>query len=931
MNEEVYQSNIDAILRLFSDEKYTEAIEALSNLDNKYPNKSLISNIRGACYAGLGQFDDAIKFYKKAIKIEPNYSKAHFNLAGAYHEIGKLEHSISSYQCSLEIDPKYPEVHNNLANVYRETGDFDQAIEHYKKAIEIKPEYIEACYSLAITLQHVGNLESIKYFEKVISLKPDFAEAHNNLGVVFKEIDQIDDAVKSYKSALTINPNYAEAQNNLGNAFKDLGDLFAAVESFKKAIFLKPDFPVFHNNLGNVLKNIGKLDESLESYHNSLKINPDFSDTHNNIGIALYEQGKFEESIKSYKRAISIEPNYAEAHNNLGTVYKDQNHFEKAILSYEKAIEINPDYVDAFNNLGVIFKSSGRLNDAIDYYNQALSINPENPDTLNNLGNVQSELDLLDEAVKTFKKAVKIKPDFADAFNNLSIAYFKLDLLDEAIQSIEKCLAYKPDDPQAFVTKGRIFSKQNQLELALKNFETAYSFDSELKFALGNILQTKMRLCHWDDLPNLLNNLRAKIENDKEVILPFDLLSLIDDPELQFRSSKIYANFEYPLSKVLSPIDNFAKKNKVKVGYFSADFKDHPVATLTAELYELHDRSQFEVHAFSFGPDTNDEMNLRIKAGVDYFHNVINFSHKDVVNLSRHHEIDIAVDLGGFTAKSRTEIFAMSAAAIQISYIGYLGTMGAEYYDYLIADKIMIPEENQQFFSEKIVYLPSYQVNDSKETPPDIYFSRKDLGLPEDGFVFCCFNNTYKITPHTFDSWARILSEVDKSVLMIYVNNEFSQKNLIKEIIARGINPKRLVFGDNLPRPEYLARYRVADLFLDTAPYNAGTTASDALRMGLPVLTLKGNSFNSREAFGVINALNLPELITHSQEEYESLAIDLANNPDKLNKIKDKLSANLKTAPLYNTELFTKNLETAYLKMYERHHKGLKPDHIILD
>ncbi|SVD58965.1 uncharacterized protein METZ01_LOCUS411819, partial [marine metagenome] len=276
---------------------------------------------------------------------------------------------------------------------------------------------------------------------------------------------------------------------------------------------------------------------------------------------------------------------------------------------------------------------------------------------------------------------------------------------------------------------------------------------------------------------------------------------------------------------------------------------------LTAELYEIHDRNQFEIYGFYFGPDTQDEMNLRIKAGVDHFHDVRTMSYKDVALLARSLEIDIAVDLGGFTQNSRTEIFAMSAAPIQISYIGYLGTMGANYYDYLMADQTIIPEENQKYYSEKIAYLPSYQVNDSTQSLPETIFTRKDLGLPEAGFVFCCFNNTYKITPTTFDGWGRILEQVDGSVLLIYVDNEQAKINLTKEIALRGIDPSRLVFGKRLPKHEYLARYRVADLFLDTHPYNAGTTSSDALRMGLPVLTCIGNSFASRMAASVINAV----------------------------------------------------------------------------
>jgi len=405
-------------------------------------------------------------------------------------------------------------------------------------------------------------------------------------------------------------------------------------------------------------------------------------------------------------------------------------------------------------------------------------------------------------------------------------------------------------------------------------------------------------------------------------------MALIDDPEIQRKTAEIFANKKYPKSYALPEIGLYPKHKKIRIGYFSADFREHPVSDLTAELYEVHDRDQFEIHAFSYGPDTKDKMNLRIKAGVDHFHEVHKMFYKDIAILARSLEIDIAVDLGGHTQDARTGIFAMSAAPIQASYIGYLGTMGANYYDYLVADQTLIPEQNHKYYSEKIVYLPCFQVNDSKESPPEITFTRQDLGLPETGFVFCCLNNTYKITPTTFDSWGRILEQVNGSVLLIYADNKSAQINLTKEITARGIDPNRLIFGKRLSKPEYLARFRVADLFLDTQPYNAGTTASDALRMGLPVLTFIGHSFASRMGASVISALNLPELITTTKEEYESLAIELATHPEKLKIIKDKLASNLSTAPLYDTKLFTKNLESAYTMMYERHHQGLDPDHI---
>ena len=568
-----------------------------------------------------------------------------------------------------------------------------------------------------------------------------------------------------------------------------------------------------------------------------------------------------------------------------------------AVKCYEKTLAIKPDYAEAHNNLGNALKDLGQLDEAVKHYEQTLDIKPDYAEAHNNLGNALRELGQLNVAVESYDKALAIKPDFAEAYYNRGNVLKGLKRLDEALASLKRAIVLKPD----------------------------------IDFFLGDLLHTKMYLCIWDDLSNHLNELKIKINNQEKVIHPFPMLALIDDPEIHRKNSEIFANEKYSQNHLLSKIERYPKHTKIRIGYFSADFREHPVSALTAELYEIHDRSQFEIYAFSFGPDTQDEMNLRIKAGVDHFHDVRSMSHKEVAMLARSLEIDIAVDLTGFTQNSRTEIFAMSAAPIQISYIGYLGTLGANYYDYLVADQTIIPKKNQKYYSEKIAYLPSYQVNDSTQSPPEIFFTRQDLGLPEEGFVFCCFNNIYKITPTSFDSWGRILEHVEGSVLLIYVDNESAKLNLTKEIVLRGIDPNRLIFGEKLPMPEYLARYRVADLFLDTHPYNAGTTASDALRMGLPVLTCIGNSFASRMAASVINAVNLPELITSTQKEYESLAIELAMHPEKIKSIKEKLLKNLPTAPLYDTPLFTQHLESAYRTMYDRYQQGLETDYIYVE
>ncbi|MFL2508091.1 MAG: tetratricopeptide repeat protein [Candidatus Pseudothioglobus sp.] len=895
---ELTQEKINSVMEFFSNGNYEKALKTLSFLIETYPNNSLLFNIKGACYAGLGQLENAVKSYKKAVLINPKYSKAHYNLGGAFHELGALDDSVKSYLKSLSIDPDYAEAHNNLGNVYRQKKLLDKAVNSYTSAININPDYLEAHYSIGLVFQDLGQTDlMISHIKKVITIKPDFAEAHNNLGIALKRNGKLDDAILSYKNAIAIQPNNIKAYNNLGNVFKEKGLIDQSIRSYKAALQINPNLMLLNINLGNAYKELGQLDDA----------------------------------ISSYEKAISIDSNNSEAYNNLGIVLNKIGRTDNAITSYEKALEINPKYTDSYNNLGIVLKKIGRLDDAITSYQEAIKINPNNADTHNNLGIAFADIGRLEDAIESYEKALSINTEYAESYNNLGIVFLKLKKLDKALKYNQKALILKPKFAEGLAAQGRIYTEQKQLYMALASLEKVNVINSNLAYNLGAILNVKMNLCHWEDLPKLLVELNKKINDNKEVIVPFDLLGLVDDPRLQFKASEIYAREQFPKNFSLPSINAYKNHKKIRIGYFSADFKLHPVATLTAELYEIHDRKSFEIYAFSFGPNTNDEMNLRIKAGVDHFYDVREKSDKEVVLLARSLEIDIAIDLSGYTADSRTSIFAMSAAPIQASYIGVLSTMGAKYYDYLIAGKSMIPKENQKYFTEKIVYLPSYQVNDSKEPLPELSYTRDDFHLPTNFFIFCCFNSAFKLNPSIFDSWARILKAVNKSVLFLAIDEEEIRLNLINEISQRGIDYKRLIFGDRIPRPEYLARYKVADLFLDTRPYNAGTTASDALRMGLPVLTLKGQSFNSREASSVLTSLNMQELITTSEAEYESLAIELASNPTKLKFIKDRLMENLSSAPLYNTPLFTKNLETAYKKMFIRSQKGLQPDHIYVD
>ena len=758
----------------------------------------------------------------------------------------------------------------------------------------LSKEQIDSVIALYTRGQYQEVIDQIKVLNEKY---PNVPLLFNIVGACYKALGQFQGAAKMFETAVNIKPNYAEAHKNLGITLKELGEFDAAVASLRKAIIIDSEYIDAHYNLAITFKDYDHFNDAVNSYKRVLEINPNFAEAHNNLGNVFKDLEQLDEAVKSYKKAISCNQNLSDPHYNLGVTLKKLRQLDGAVQSLNNSIIIKPDFANAHNNLGSCFILLGQMTSAIECYEKAIEIKPDYAEAHNNLGNVFNALGKFKEGAQYFEKAIVIDPYFAEAHNGLGDAYKKLKKRDKALLYYERAGEIKPG----------------------------------MDFILGEIVNTKMHLNIWDDLMGQLKDIKKKIANNEKAIDPFNLMGLVDDPALQRRATEIRVNSAYPNSNVLPKIDYYSRHKKIRIGYFSGDFRIHPVAYLTAELYEVHDRDHFEIHAFSFGPDTKDELNLRIKAGVDHFHDLRSMSHKKITLLARSLEIDIAVDLSGLTEKARTDVFAMKVAPIQLSYIGYLGTMGADYYDYLIADEMMIPKKNQKYYAEKIVYLPSFQVNDSTESIPKITLTRKDLGLPKEGFIFCCFSNTFKITPKTFDSWARILKNVEGSVLMIYAANELSKTNLTKEIIKRGVDSSRLIFGDSFDRPKYLARYRVADLFLDTQPYNAGTTASDALRMGLPMLTLKGQSYQSRMGASIVNALDLPELITNTSEEYESLAIKLAIDPVKFKAIKDKLVDNLPKALLYDTPLFSKHLELAYTKMYENFHSGLDPDHIYLE
>ena len=824
-------------------------------------------------------------------------SKEELESVFALYSVGKFNDAIDSINVLSQKYPNVPILFNILGACYKGQGELKLAIEMFKKCVLLKPDYAEVHNNLGLTFLQLNNLDDASVsFKNATNYMPNFFEAYYNHAIVLKKMGSLDDAIKSYEKVIEIKPNYAEAHNNLGTILMDLGKLDSAKKRYQEAIEIRPDFAEAYNNLGNLLKNLGKLQEAISEFQRAIDLNANFAEAHFNIGTSLIELGENSLAIESFKKALSVKPDYAEAQNNLGNAFKEHGQLNTSIECYKKAIRLNNNYAEAHNNLGLALMSLGRIDDALFHLKIALKINPDYIFANNNFGSLLSKLGKFSESISFYQKAISLDSNFFEAYSNLGNSLKYLKRHDESLAA----------------------------------YERSYEINPEAKYSLGNIAHSKLHLSKWNNLDKQIKTLKNKILNNERVIVPFPLLAIIDDPELHKNAAQIYIDDKYPVNLDLPKIGLYSRHKKIRIGYFSPDFRVHPVANLTAELYEIHDRSKFEVYAFSFGPDTGDEMNLRIKAGVDYFHDVRSMSHKEVASLSRSLELDIAIDLGGFTQDTRTEIFAMQAAPIQVNYLGYSSTMGADYMNYIIADKTLIPENKQKYYSEKIVYLPdSFMVNDTKNKISKRIFTRQEVGLPEKGFVFSCFNHHYKITPIVFESWMRILTKVDESVLWLSDGNTTGIDNLKKEARKNNIDESRLIIAPRLDlREDHLNRIKLADLFLDTLPYNAHATTSDALQVGLPVLTQIGESFASRVAASLINSVDMPELITESQKEYEELAIELATSPDKLNAIKDKLQVKLISSPLYNTPLYTKHLEAAYLVMYERYQERLEPDHI---
>jgi len=811
-------------------------------------------------------------------------------------------------------------------------GNLNEAERGFKEVLRQDPRHVAALNLLGIVLTHMKKYqEAESYLRLALKLNPSSDATLYNYGIILKALNRPQEALERFSQALAINSTNAATWNNRGTVLNEMKKYDEAIRDFDKSILLDANYSDAYCNKGKSLNELRRYQEALAAYERAIALKPDLAEAWLGRGNVLGEIKSLDEAFQSCDKALALKPQLAEAWLSRANILFNLERYDEALASYDKALALAPRLAVAWVGRGNTLFELARHHEALRAYEGAIALDPELGAAFVGYGNALCCFQRYEEALAAYDKTLALEPDLGEAWLGVGNVLFGLKHHDGAASAYDKALGLKPTLAAAWLGRGNILFSLKQYEDAVAAYDRALALKPGLTGVEGLRLHAKGQLCDWSDFDAECAHLISALRTGTPNTGPFQLLPLPSTPKDQLQCAKLWAGKHFtPATSPLWRGERYDHE-RLRVAYLSADFRQHPVAMCMAGVIACHDKSLFEVTALSCGPDDNSEIRRRLQTSFERFIDAQTYSDEQIAKLVKELEIDILVDLMGYTVDSRTGVFARRPAPTQVNYFGYSGTMGVDYIDYLIGDRTIIPQNARQFYSENIVYLPhSFLPPDNKRSISNKNFSRTEAGLPENEFVFCSFNNHYKITPEVFGSWMRILSEVQGSVLWLIETNSTAESNLRKEAVARGINPDRLVFAGRMPPADHLARHQLADLFLDTLPYNAHTTASEALWTGLPILTRIGETFAGRVAASLLNAIKMPELVTTTAQAYEQMAIDLAANPEQMTALKRKLVENRHSAPLFDTASFTKAMEKAYLTMHRRHLNGLRSDDIVV-
>jgi protein O-GlcNAc transferase len=778
-----------------------------------------------------------------------------------------------------------------------QSGKLDAAEGLLKQAIELQPGHIPALNVLSTFLATRGRLEEAQRYAR--------------------------NALAAYDEVLQKSPALAEAWLGRGQLLSQFGRHAEAIVSFDRAIASNPELIHVHLLRAKLLTDLGRRDQALEGIDRLIQLKPHSAPAWVGRGNILFELKCYEEALTAYDRASAL----PEAWLGRGNTLNELKRYDESLAAYDRALALNPRLAGALLGRGNVLHALKRHDDALLAYDKALGVAPDFAEAWLNRGNLLNAVNRREESLAAFDRALALQPDLAEAWLGLGNVFFLIKRHQEAISAYDKALSIRPDLAEAQLGRGNVFAVLKRHRESADAYAAVLRIKPAHQITKGLLLHQKMLGCDWSGLNTLVAEIEKDIAAGKLSTEPFALQAFNDSPRTLQLCAELYSRQKYPADA--KPFLPQVAHDKIRIGYLSGEFREQATSHLIVGVLEQHDASRFEIYALDNGWDDGSEIRRHIKDAVHEIVEISGLSDTSALTAIRQKEIDILINLNGYFGLQRTQLCAHRAAPIQVNYLGFPGTLGASYMDYIIADPHVIPEDQKGFYNEKVIYLPnSYQANDRNKKIAAPAPTRPECGLPETAFVFCCFNNSYKIVPESFDLWMRILSRVDNSVLWLFGENQDTIANLKREAAARNVDPQRLVFAKPIPPADHLARQAHADLFLDTLPCNAHTTASDALWAGLPLLTCVGGAFSGKVAASLLNAIRLPELITMTLEDYERLAIELALQPEKLSAVKDKLARNRLTTSLFDTVLFTRHLEMAYSAMYERYRAGLTPDHI---
>jgi protein O-GlcNAc transferase len=812
-----------------------------------------------------------------------------------------------------------------------EQGRYGESAARCERLLSARPLHADALELLGVARIGMGRVpEGIVCLENAAALNPGKPGVLERLGEALLRCGQAQRAADAFRRAIERGAPSATLLYNLGLAQQSAQDSAGAMDSYRRCLALNPQLAEAHNNLGTLLDLAGRPTEAIDCFNAALTCRPDYVRALTNLGKVQRQVGHAAEAIDTLEKALAAAPDHPPALGNLAAALADLERPDEAAERARRAIELEPRIAEAHFHLGRALLARGEAEAAIASLREAVTLKPDLTDAQVLLAHTLLQDGRLAAAMQQLYRAIAVKSELSDLHVLLGIALFRAERVEEAIASLDRALAIDPGCLKAHLFRSWALQYLNRFMDAAQSCEQAAALVRDDPEIMSSLLVCYTRTCDWQRAAQQLQRIREAPQG-LEGANPFVLLGLSDDPAEQLRAARGWGAHLLSGREPLGATVRYDHR-RIRIAYLSSDFYNHATSFLIAELFELHDRAAFEIFAASFGPDDQSAIRSRIAAACNEFMDVRGSSDREIARALREREIDILVDLKGYTAWARAEILAYRPAPVQVNYLGYPGTMGVSLVDYLIADRFLIPADERRFYSESIVYLPdSYQANDRRRAAAAANSARGDWGLPDDAFVFCSFGNAWKITEPVFEVWMRLLQAIPGSVLWLLDGNQWSDVKLRAEALRAGVEPGRLVFSPRAASAVHLERHRHADLFLDTIPVNAHTSASDALWCGVPVVTCAGRSFAARVAGSLLHAVRSGELIAASLEEYEQLACALAQDRSRLRRIRARLLRDREILPLFDTPVFCRHLESAYQRMWAMQQRGEAPRDITIE